>query len=201
MIDKLGLPGIFALMVAESACIPIPSEATMLFAGFNVADGDYSLLAVVAVGMAANLVGSWIAYAIGYYGRIDMLEKHGSEAAHQAVAPRLGRPLVRALRLGDRLLLAHAADHPHVHLAAGGRRADAVLALHGADRRSAASRGSSCSRSSASRSATTGRAGRTPCTTSTTRCAALIVLGDRLPGRAQPPRRAAAAEPAADAPR
>ena len=77
LIDKLGLPRIFALMVAESACIPIPSEATFLFAGFNVSEGHYSLLAVVATGVAANLVGSWIAYAIGYYGRIDVLEKHG----------------------------------------------------------------------------------------------------------------------------
>jgi membrane protein DedA with SNARE-associated domain len=77
LIDKLGLPGIFALMVAESACIPIPSEATLLFAGFNVSEGHYSLLAVVATGVAANLVGSWIAYAVGYYGRIDILEKHG----------------------------------------------------------------------------------------------------------------------------
>jgi membrane protein DedA with SNARE-associated domain len=77
VIDKLGLPGVFALMVAESACIPIPSEATMLFAGFNVSNGEYPLLAVVAVGTAANLVGSWIAYAIGYYGRVDILEKHG----------------------------------------------------------------------------------------------------------------------------
>src|SRR4029078_6414586 len=73
----MGLPGIFLLMVAESACIPIPSEATFLFAGFNVAEGHYSLAAVVATGTAANLVGSWIAYAVGYYGRIDILEKHG----------------------------------------------------------------------------------------------------------------------------
>ena len=29
--------------------------------------------------MAANLVGSWIAYAIGYFGRVDLLEKHGSK--------------------------------------------------------------------------------------------------------------------------
>jgi membrane protein DedA with SNARE-associated domain len=77
VVDKLGLPGIFVLMVAESACIPIPSEATFLFAGFNVANGHYSLLAVVAVGVFANLVGSWIAYAVCYYGRIDLLEKHG----------------------------------------------------------------------------------------------------------------------------
>jgi membrane protein DedA with SNARE-associated domain len=77
VIDKLGLPGIFVLMTAESACLPIPSEATMLFAGFNVANGHYSLFAVTAVGVIANLVGSWIAYAVGYYGRVDVLEKHG----------------------------------------------------------------------------------------------------------------------------
>ena len=33
-----GLPAVFVLMLAESACVPIPSEATMLFAGFAVAD-------------------------------------------------------------------------------------------------------------------------------------------------------------------
>jgi membrane protein DedA with SNARE-associated domain len=77
VVDKMGLPGVFVLMVAESACIPIPSEATMLFAGFNVSEGEYPLLAVVAVGTVANVVGSWIAYAVGYYGRIDILEKHG----------------------------------------------------------------------------------------------------------------------------
>ncbi len=77
VIDALGLPGIFILMLAESACIPIPSETTFLFAGFNVSRGEYSLLAVVTVGTAANLVGSWVAYAVGYYGRVDILEKHG----------------------------------------------------------------------------------------------------------------------------
>ena len=77
VVADLGLAGIFVLMTLESACIPVPSEATMLFAGFNVADGEYSLFAAVAVGSVANLVGSWIAYGIGYYGRVDILEKHG----------------------------------------------------------------------------------------------------------------------------
>src|SRR3954471_17634047 len=79
VVDALGLAGVFVLMVLESACIPIPSEATMLFAGFNVSDGHYSLFAAVAVGSLANLVGSWIAYAVGYYGRVDLLEKHGKK--------------------------------------------------------------------------------------------------------------------------
>jgi membrane protein DedA with SNARE-associated domain len=79
VINSLGLPGVFMLMVAESACIPIPSEGTMLFAGFNVADGHWSLLEITAVGVAGNVVGSWIAYAVGYFGRIDVLEKHGAK--------------------------------------------------------------------------------------------------------------------------
>ena len=77
VVGDLGLAGVFVLMLLESACIPIPSEATMLFAGFNVSEGHYSLIAVTLVGTFANLLGSWIAYAVGYYGRIDILEKHG----------------------------------------------------------------------------------------------------------------------------
>jgi membrane protein DedA with SNARE-associated domain len=79
VIDALGLAGIFVLMTLESACIPIPSEATMLFAGFNVADGKWTLFQVTMVGTVANLVGSWIAYAVGWYGRVDVLEKHGKK--------------------------------------------------------------------------------------------------------------------------
>jgi membrane protein DedA with SNARE-associated domain len=76
VVDKIGLAGVFVLMVLESACIPIPSEATMLFAGFNVADGRFDLWATVLVASLANVVGSWIAYAIGYYGRLELVERH-----------------------------------------------------------------------------------------------------------------------------
>jgi membrane protein DedA with SNARE-associated domain len=77
VVDALGLPGVFLLMFAESACIPIPSEATMLFAGFNVANGEYSLFEATAVGTLANLAGSWLAYWVGWIGRVDVIEKHG----------------------------------------------------------------------------------------------------------------------------
>src|ERR687894_1814012 len=79
VVAELGLAGIFVLMLLESACIPVPSEATMLFAGFNVAEGEYSLFAATAAGSLANLVGSWVAYGVGYYGRVDILEKHGKK--------------------------------------------------------------------------------------------------------------------------
>jgi membrane protein DedA with SNARE-associated domain len=76
-VDAMGLGGVFVLMLLESACIPIPSEATMLFAGFNVSEGHYSLFLATAVGVAGNVVGSWIAYAVGYFGRVELLEQHG----------------------------------------------------------------------------------------------------------------------------
>ena len=79
VVGDLGIAGIFVLMIPESACIPIPSEATMLFAGFNVAEGKYSLLAAVAAGVVANVLGSWIAYAVGYFGRVELLERHGNK--------------------------------------------------------------------------------------------------------------------------
>jgi membrane protein DedA with SNARE-associated domain len=79
-----GLPAIFVLMVAESACIPIPSEATMLFAGFAVAapatshaHHSLTLLGIVAAGVLGNLVGSWISYGVGRAGRVELIERHG----------------------------------------------------------------------------------------------------------------------------
>src|SRR3954453_23201682 len=75
-IKDTGLAGIFLLMAAGSACIPVPSEAVMLFAGFNVSNGDQTLIGVTLAGMAGNMVGSWLAYAAGYYGRVDLLEKN-----------------------------------------------------------------------------------------------------------------------------
>ncbi len=76
VIDALGLAGVFVLMTLESACIPIPSEAIMLFAGFNVSEGNMTLFGVVVAGVLGNLVGSLIAYAAGYYGRIELLDQN-----------------------------------------------------------------------------------------------------------------------------
>jgi membrane protein DedA with SNARE-associated domain len=79
VVGDLGLAGVFVLSAVASACIPIPSEVVMLFAGFNVALGHYSLLAATAAGVAGNVVGSWVAYAVGYYGRLELVERHGAK--------------------------------------------------------------------------------------------------------------------------
>jgi membrane protein DedA with SNARE-associated domain len=81
-----GLPGVFVLMAIGSACIPLPSEVVMLFAGFAVADPDQSashhhltMLGIVLAGLLGTMVGSWVTYAIGRGGRLELLERHGSK--------------------------------------------------------------------------------------------------------------------------
>jgi membrane protein DedA with SNARE-associated domain len=81
-----GLPAIFALMAVSAACIPIPSEVVMLFAGFAVADplasgaGQHhhlTMVGIVLAGLLGTVVGSWLAYAVGRGGRLELLERHG----------------------------------------------------------------------------------------------------------------------------
>ena len=76
VIGEIGYVGIFLLMLVESANVPMPSEATMLFAGFQVEEGELTLLGITAAGVLGNVVGSWAGYAIGYYGRTGILEKY-----------------------------------------------------------------------------------------------------------------------------
>lgn len=75
-IGSAGVVAVFVLMTLESACIPIPSEAIMLFAGFSVSKGELTLAGIVVAGVLGNVVGSAIAYAVGYYGRLDLLERN-----------------------------------------------------------------------------------------------------------------------------
>ncbi len=85
-VREAGLPGIFALMALSSACIPIPSEVVMLFAGFAVADPGQSathhhmtMTGVILAGLLGSIVGSWFAYGVGRGGRLELLERHGSK--------------------------------------------------------------------------------------------------------------------------
>jgi len=68
-------------MALESALIPIPSEVTMPFAGYLVTTGQFSFIAVIVVGALANLVGSWLAYAVGYFLEetiiVSLIKKYG----------------------------------------------------------------------------------------------------------------------------
>jgi len=77
IISDSGYFGIASLMAIESACIPIPSEVIMPFAGFLTISGKLSLLLVIIWGAVGNLIGSMIAYAIGAYGGRPFIERYG----------------------------------------------------------------------------------------------------------------------------
>jgi membrane protein DedA with SNARE-associated domain len=67
-ISASGYAGIAALMALESACIPLPSEIIMPFAGYLVSTGRLSLLMAATAGALGCNIGSTIAYLIGAYG-------------------------------------------------------------------------------------------------------------------------------------
>jgi membrane protein DedA with SNARE-associated domain len=80
-IANYGYLAIFVLMLAESACIPIPSELIMLFGGALAAGAvtgtHLNLEAVIAAGVLGNLAGSYLAYAVGRYGGQAALHRWG----------------------------------------------------------------------------------------------------------------------------
>jgi len=115
-IGSFGVLAIFVLMVTESACIPVPSEVTMLFGGAlaagAVAGAHLNIVAVIAAGTVGNVVGSYLAWAFGYYagqaavrrwGRYVWLREDDLDRAHRwftrygAASVFLGRlaPVVR----------------------------------------------------------------------------------------------------------
>lgn len=96
-IARYGYLAIFVLMLLESACVPIPSEVTMLFGGALVStpvlapEQRLGFVAVALIGAFANLVGSWLAYGVGYaggrplvdrWGRYLLLRPHEIDRAH-----------------------------------------------------------------------------------------------------------------------
>jgi membrane protein DedA with SNARE-associated domain len=77
VIAVFGLPGIFVLMFLESALIPIPAEATMMFAGFAVSQGKMGLAAAIIAGVAGNVAGAWVIYYVGLYGGRPFIDRYG----------------------------------------------------------------------------------------------------------------------------
>jgi membrane protein DedA with SNARE-associated domain len=78
VIGTTGYAGIALLMAIESACIPLPSELIMPFAGYLVFEGKLSLFWAATAGAIGCNLGSLIAYEIGYHGGRPLVEKFGS---------------------------------------------------------------------------------------------------------------------------
>jgi membrane protein DedA with SNARE-associated domain len=77
VIDVGGYAGIVALMGIESACIPLPSEIIMPFAGYVVYLGHFNLYLAATAGAAGCNLGSAIAYWIGAKGGRPLVERYG----------------------------------------------------------------------------------------------------------------------------
>src|SRR2546428_4736949 len=77
VISAGGYPGIVLLMAIESACIPLPSEIIMPFAGYLVYRGELGLTGVAVAGAAGCVVGSLVAYAVGAPGGRPAVERWG----------------------------------------------------------------------------------------------------------------------------
>ncbi len=76
-IRAFGYGGVVFLMAVESACIPLPSEIILPFAGYLVFMHQLQLLPVGIAGAFGCVIGSIIAYAIGAYGGRPLIEKYG----------------------------------------------------------------------------------------------------------------------------
>lgn len=77
VISAMGYGGVVLLMAIESACIPLPSEIIMPFAGFLVARGELTLWGVSVAGAVGCVVGSIPAYYLGMYGGRPLIERYG----------------------------------------------------------------------------------------------------------------------------
>jgi membrane protein DedA with SNARE-associated domain len=77
VIQAGGYPGIAALMAIESACIPLPSEIIMTFAGYLVYLGHLNLWWTATAGAIGCNLGSVVAYWVGAKGGRPLVERYG----------------------------------------------------------------------------------------------------------------------------
>ena len=74
-IGKLGVAGVGLLMLSTGVIFVPGTEATMLFGGFDVSNHTLPLLGVILAGYAGDLLGAFVAYAIGYFGKEGWLQR------------------------------------------------------------------------------------------------------------------------------
>ncbi len=77
IISTTGYLGIVLLMAIESACIPLPSEVIMPFAGYLVSTGHFSLVGAATAGALGCNLGSTVAYYVAAWGGRPVLERWG----------------------------------------------------------------------------------------------------------------------------
>lgn len=79
-LDFIAVYGYFAvalLMAMENACIPIPSELILGFAGYLIFADQMTFTGAMTAGMVGGMVGSIFAYLVGSYGGRKFVDKYG----------------------------------------------------------------------------------------------------------------------------
>lgn len=76
-ISAMGYGGVVLLMGIESACIPLPSEIIMPFAGYLAYRGEFTLHGAALAGAVGCVAGSIPAYYVGKYGGRPAIERWG----------------------------------------------------------------------------------------------------------------------------
>ena len=76
-VTTAGYGAVFILCVLQSCCIPTSSEITLGFAGALAAQGKLSLPGVILVGVLGEVVGAYIAWAIGRYAGRAVVDRAG----------------------------------------------------------------------------------------------------------------------------
>lgn len=77
LLAATGVWGVFFAILLESACVPLPREIILPFAGILVSQGSLSFWGAVWWAMAGQLVGSVLAYYIGLYGGRPFILRYG----------------------------------------------------------------------------------------------------------------------------
>ena len=76
-IASWGYFAIAILMAAENACIPIPSELILGFAGYLIFSGQLTFAGALTAGMVGGMLGSIFAYLVGHYGGRSFVDRYG----------------------------------------------------------------------------------------------------------------------------
>ena len=107
VVHDLGYAGVTLMIVMSQVVIVPGTEATMLFAGFNVDTHNLTLVGAIVAGVLGDVIGASVCYAIGYFGLHEVLARPGSpvhiderriETAHRWFE-RYGAPVVAVSRL------------------------------------------------------------------------------------------------------
>jgi len=76
-LSSWGYLALVVLTFAEAACIPIPSEVTLGYAGYLASTGRLDIGVVIVVAILGEFAGSFVGWSIGRFGGRSLVEKLG----------------------------------------------------------------------------------------------------------------------------